>query len=73
MSKKEVKPSDVTVLDQPTNKRVSTIMTCTPVGTTLRRLIIKSQEIDPVTGIALQVGEKETRTVQDVLPSALPI
>lgn len=73
MSKKEVKPSDVTVLDQPTNKRVSTIMTCTPVGTTLRRLIIKSQEVDPVTGIALQVGEKETRTVQDVLPSALPI
>ncbi|PIR54307.1 hypothetical protein COU75_01500 [Candidatus Peregrinibacteria bacterium CG10_big_fil_rev_8_21_14_0_10_42_8] len=73
MSKKEVKPSDVTVLDQPTNKRVSTMMTCTPVGTTLRRLIVQSQEVDSVTGVALQVGEKETRTVQDALPSALPI
>lgn len=73
MSKKEVKPSDVTVLDQPINKRISTLMTCTPVGTTLRRLIIKAQEVDPVTGIALQVGERETRVVQDVLPQALPI
>ncbi|MBT5237027.1 sortase [Candidatus Peregrinibacteria bacterium] len=72
-SKREVKPSDVTVLDQPTNKRIATLMTCTPVGTTLRRLIITSQEVDPVTGIAMQVGERETRVVQDVLPTALPI
>lgn len=71
--KKEVKPSDVTVLDQPTNRRTGTLMTCTPVGTTLRRLIITSQEVDPVTGIALKVGEHETRTAQSALPSALPI
>ncbi len=72
-SKKEVKPSNVDVLDQPTNKRVATLMTCTPVGTTLRRLILQSQEIDPVTGVAMKVGERETRPEHDILPEALPI
>jgi len=71
--KKEVKPSNVDVLDQPTNRRLSTLMTCTPVGTTLRRLIITAQEVDPTTGIALQVGERETRTDTGPAPAALPI
>jgi LPXTG-site transpeptidase (sortase) family protein len=57
--KKEVKPSDVTVLDQPLNKRISTIMTCTPVGTTLRRLIIRAQEVNLTTAEPLSVGEHE--------------
>jgi LPXTG-site transpeptidase (sortase) family protein len=59
--KKEVSPSDVTVLDQPLSKRISTLMTCTPVGTTLRRLIIKAQEVDAITGDPMAVGEQETR------------
>jgi LPXTG-site transpeptidase (sortase) family protein len=59
--RKEVKPSDVTVLDQPLGKRISTLMTCTPVGTTLRRLIIRAQEVDIATGKPLAVGEHETR------------
>lgn len=72
-SKKEVKPSDVTVLDQPTNRRTGTLMTCTPVGTTLRRLILQSQEIDIVTGKPLKVGEQETRPVHDIIPQSLSI
>lgn len=56
--KYEVRPSDVSVLDQPSTKRMATLMTCTPVGTTLRRLIVEAEEIDPSTGVALQVGEK---------------
>ena len=71
--KREVKPSNVDVLDQPTNKRFATLMTCTPVGTTLRRLILTAQEVDPSTGIALKVGEREVRTVSAPLPTALPI
>ena len=72
--KKEVKPSNVTVLDQPNNKRVATLMTCTPVGTTLRRLIITAQEVDPNTGIAMEVGQHETRVSTDTpTPGALPI
>lgn len=58
ISKYEVKPTDVTVLDQPSDKRLATLMTCTPVGTTLRRLIVLSEEIDPSTGLAMHVGEK---------------
>ncbi len=45
VDKKEVQPSDVSVLDQPNNKKISTLMTCTPVGTTLRRLIITGEQV----------------------------
>ncbi|MCK5021086.1 MAG: sortase [Candidatus Peribacteraceae bacterium] len=72
-SKKEVKPSNVDVLDQPVDKRISTLMTCTPVGTTLRRLIIQSQEVDPITGMPLGVGEHESRPQQKIRVEALPI
>jgi len=41
----EVQPSAVEVLAQPKNKKIVTLMTCTPVGTTLRRLIIKAEQI----------------------------
>lgn len=43
--KYEVQPDDVTVLEQPKDKKEATLMTCTPVGTALRRLIIKAEEI----------------------------
>lgn len=62
---KEIKPSDVSVLDQPVNRRIGTLMTCTPVGTTLRRLILTAQEVDPITGVTLEVGE---RGADDALP-----
>jgi len=76
VSKKyEVKPSDVTVLDQPTTKRIATLMTCTPIGTTLRRLIVQAEEIDPVTGDILHVGEKTEDSMTTLLRKleALPI
>jgi len=44
-SKKEVKPSNVDVLSQPKDEKISTLMTCSPVGTTLRRLIITAKEV----------------------------
>jgi LPXTG-site transpeptidase (sortase) family protein len=44
-SKKEVKPTNVEVLSQPKDEKISTLMTCTPVGTTLRRLIIIAKEV----------------------------
>ena len=43
--KKEVKPTNVDVLSQPTDKKMATLMTCTPVGTALRRLIITADQI----------------------------
>jgi LPXTG-site transpeptidase (sortase) family protein len=41
----EVNPDNVNVLQQPHDKKIATLMTCTPVGTTLRRLIIKAEQI----------------------------
>lgn len=46
ISKKfEVQPNNVSVLEQPRDKKVATLMTCTPVGTTLRRLIIQAEQV----------------------------
>ena len=73
-TKDEVKPSDVKVLDQPLDQRLSTLMTCTPVGTTLRRLVIVAQEVDPSTGIAMHVGEHAvTVATPQVQVESLPI
>ena len=71
--KQEVKPSNVRVLDQPLDKRIATLMTCTPVGTTLRRLIVTSEEIDAITGMPLEVGEKGTHGGQKLNVEQLPI
>jgi LPXTG-site transpeptidase (sortase) family protein len=45
IEKYEVTPDNVNVLQQPHDKKISTLMTCTPVGTTLRRLIIRADDI----------------------------
>jgi len=72
-AKKEVSPSDITVLDQPSDKRTATLMTCTPVGTTLRRLIINATEVDPQTGLPLRIGEKATQPKARISIESLPI
>lgn len=72
-SKKEVSPSNVDVLDQPINKRLATLMTCTPVGTTLHRLILTAEEIDPATGEVLAVGERQHQKEEFSKPAMLPI
>lgn len=71
--KKEINPNDVTALDQPVNKRISSLMTCTPVGTTLRRLIINAQEVDPATGKPMEVGEQRTDDLPKMNLQMLPI
>lgn len=65
VERKEVRPTEVSVLDQPQDARMSTLMTCWPIGTTLRRMIISAQEVDSLTGAPLAVGEHGT---QEVLP-----
>jgi len=42
----EIRPDDVSVLEQPIDQKISTLMTCTPVGTTLRRLIVRGELSD---------------------------
>lgn len=69
--RKEVKPSDISVLDQPTRERRATLMTCTPVGTTLRRLIIVAEEVHPETGELLAIGERADTPLEEVKRPAL--
>lgn len=69
----EVKPSNVDVLDQPADQRLSTLMTCTPVGTTLRRLIVSAEEVDPETGEPLAVGQQPVREQPTYKMEMLPI
>lgn len=73
--KYEVKPSNVNVLDQPTDRRIATLMTCTPIGTTLRRLIVEAEEIDPQSGEVLKVGERPDERPENPFTrlEALPI
>ena len=52
----EVSARDVSVLDQPTDRYMSTLMTCTPLGTNIRRLILQSDEVDMVTGDIIEVA-----------------
>lgn len=39
----EVGPDDVSVLEQPVDQKISSLMTCTPIGTVLRRLIVRGE------------------------------
>lgn len=44
--KYEVTPDEVNVLRQPQDKKMLTLMTCTPVGTTLKRLIVEAEMVE---------------------------
>lgn len=72
-TKEEVSPTNVSVLDQPSNKKLGTLMTCTPIGTALHRLILTAEEVDPSTGIALKPGESGSHVLPASRPEALPI
>ena len=69
----EVKPTNVNVLDQPVSRRTATLMTCTPVGTTLRRLILAAEEVDPLTGTSLIVGQQHAKPLPKINVESLPI
>lgn len=48
ISKKEVvKPSEVGKLIYPTDKPIVTLITCTPVGTSLNRLLVTAEQVSP--------------------------
>ena len=45
--KEEVQPNNVAALTYKTDKPVLTLITCTPVGTALRRLLVTAEQISP--------------------------
>ena len=42
-----VKPSDVSSLVYPTDKPILTLLTCTPLGTSLNRLLVTAEQVSP--------------------------
>ncbi|MFA5158347.1 MAG: sortase [Patescibacteria group bacterium] len=51
-----VDPSDTSVLKSDSTVSILTLMTCTPVGTNLNRLIVQAQQIIPDPGLNKNVG-----------------
>jgi len=48
ITKKEtVKPSEITKLVYPTTKPILTLITCTPIGTSINRLLITAEQVSP--------------------------
>ena len=43
----EVQPGDTSVIEQNEQRSDLTLITCTPVGTTLKRLIVKAEQVSP--------------------------
>lgn len=65
ITKKEVvKPSEVNKLIYPTTKPVLTLITCTPLGTALNRLLVTAEQIspDPAAATAAPEGSGEATT-----------
>lgn len=50
--KKEVQPNNVKALIYETDKPVMTLITCTPLGTALRRLLVTAEQVYPTTSKA---------------------
>jgi sortase A len=62
VTKKEVvKPTQVSKLVYPTNKPVLTLITCTPLGTSLNRLLVTAEQVspDPAAAAAAPAGSGE--------------
>lgn len=63
ITKKEtVKPSQVDKLIYPTTKPILTLITCTPIGTSINRLLVTAEQISPDPGqsIAAPVADEPT-------------
>ncbi|HWT40430.1 MAG TPA: sortase [Dongiaceae bacterium] len=57
-----VKPTDVSALVYPTNKPIMTLITCTPLGTSLNRLLVTAEQVspDPASAQAAPSGSGQT-------------
>lgn len=58
-----VNPSDTSVLKSDNNTSILTLMTCTPVGTNLKRLIVESDQIIPVISQNIKAQNQKTEAM----------
>lgn len=70
---KVVEPTDLSVL-KPTAEPTLTLITCTPPGTSLRRLVVTAKQVDPVPAGSVQAAPSPSPAAADssALPSSAP-
>lgn len=70
VTKKEVvTPTEVSKLIYPTDKPVLTLITCTPLGTSLNRLLVTAEQVSPSPTVAQAAPETNTSSSE---PASIP-
>lgn len=64
-----VKPTDVAALTQPTDKPIITLITCTPLGTALNRLLVFGEQVSPDPSTASHTTASTDSTSATKMPS----
>jgi len=64
--KQVVKPNDVSALVYNTNKPMLTLITCTPVGTSLNRLLVTAEQVSPDPAKASKIAESNVQTTKSM-------
>ncbi|MEO8691418.1 MAG: class D sortase [Candidatus Saccharimonas sp.] len=64
--KKVVKPTDVSALTNPTDTPEITLITCTPLGTALNRLLVFAKQVSPDPSTATTVESTSTATASQM-------
>lgn len=75
ITKKEVvRPTEVNKLIYPTTKPVMTLITCTPLGTALNRLLVTAEQIspDPASAVAAPQGSGQDTAGDAAIPGSSP-
>ena len=71
-STKVVKPTDVSSLVYPTTKPEVTLLTCTPLGTALNRLLVTAEQVSPNPAAATSAPDNAGQASGSVMPGNSP-
>ena len=69
---KVVAPTDVNALVYPTTKPELTLITCTPLGTSLNRLLVTAEQVSPSPTTALAAPANDTTAASAPMPGGSP-
>ena len=70
--KEEVKPTEVSALVYDTDKPVMTLITCTPLGTALRRLLVTAEQVSPDPAAAKPADSNDGNNGTSSIPGNSP-
>jgi len=70
--KEVVKPSQVTKLVYPTTKPLLTLITCTPIGTSINRLLVTAEQISPDPSASIAAPTTDSSSSNSSMPGNSP-